>query len=58
MIYIHLSRHLHTLEPSTDFNFTFILKGFNAVFIKSLLVSIITIKKRKLLPQSFISEMS
>lgn len=51
MIYIHPSDSLHTPERQSDFNFSFMFKGFNAVFRKSLLVSIITIKKRKLLPQ-------
>ncbi len=58
MIYIQMSRHLHTDEPTTTFNFSQHLKGFNAVLRKSLLVIYYYLKEKKVIPQSFISKMS
>jgi len=58
MIYIHLSHHLHTLEPPATFNFSQHLKGKTPFSLKSLLAIYYYLKEKKVIPQSFISKMS
>ena len=58
MIYIQMSRHLHTDEPPATFNFNQYLQGLTAVLRKSLLVIYYYLKEKKVIPQSFISKMS
>jgi hypothetical protein len=49
MIYIHLSRHLHTLEPTATFNFSQYLCGETPILRKDLLVIYYYLKEKKVL---------
>jgi hypothetical protein len=49
MIYIQMSRHLHTDEPTATFNFSLYLSDKTPFSLKSLLVIYYYLKERKVL---------